>query len=167
LRVKYLVLVISALAIFSGCSETPFIEGPEVQIEGPCSFSTDRVHIVGLTSFEPSPDDESSSALTVYLSLRDSFDSSIKGPAFFWFELYEYVPRSSNPRGKRLYLSQEYDLNNLTINNDYWQDFLRAYKFSLDVAIKCDVSKTYVLQVICVTPAGRRIVENYYLNKKK
>lgn len=167
MRVKYLVLVISALAIISGCGGPSDDEGPAVQFQGPCSFMVDRTHIIGLTSVKPDPDDKSSSVLTVYLSLHDSYDSSIKGPAIFTFELFEYVPRSPNPKGMRLYLSEEFDLSGLTANNEYWEDFLRAYKFPLDVEIISDASVTYVLQVTCVTPDGRRLVESFYLNKKK
>ena len=169
MTVKYLVLAISCLAFFSGCGEPPVVpdKSVEVKVKGGCLFQIDRAHVIGLTSIESKPDDDSSSVLTVYLSLQDSFASSIKVPAIFWFELYEYVPRSPNPRGTRLYLSGEIDLNSLSVNNDYWEDFLRAYKFTMDATVKYDPSATYVLQITCVTPDGRRLMETFYLNKKK
>jgi hypothetical protein len=167
MTVKYLVLAISCLAFFSGCGEPPVDPDKSVEVNWDCLFQIDRVHVIGLTSIESKPDDASSSVLTVYLSLQDSFASSIKVPAIFWFELYKYVPRSPNPRGTRLYLSSEFDLNGLSVNNDHWEDFLRAYKFTMDATVRYDPSVTYVLQITCVTPDGRRLMETFYLNKKK
>ncbi len=167
MRIKYLVLVVSVLAVISGCGGDSSEQGQSVQIQGTCSFSADRVHIIGLTSIEPNPNDNSSSVLTVFLSLHDGFDSSIKVPASFQFELYRYVPRSSNPKGKRYYLSREFDLSSLAVNSTHWDSFLRAYKFPQNVAVKYDASLTYVLEVTCTTPGGRRLTKTFYLNKKK
>ena len=69
----------------------------------------------------------------MYAALRDSFGSCLKAPGVFRFELYEYVQYSSEPKGKRIIIWPDIDLTDAAENNEYWNDFLRAYEFSLDL----------------------------------
>jgi len=154
------------LVLFSGCPKPQPNGDGFVEVKGPCAYAAQRVHIIGLTSVKPDPNSKSSAVISTYVSLHDSFDSSVKGPGIFRFELYEYVPRSSQPRGKRLFSWPEFDLNDATINNSYWKDFLRAYYFSLNATIDLNVPKTYILQVTCVTPAEKRLTDIFYVDIK-
>lgn len=168
MKVIYIVLAVSALAIISGCGDSSSDDGRfGAPGQEPCLYVADRVHVIGLTAIEPDPGDRSSSVVSVYLSLLDQFDSSIKMPAVFRFELYEYVPRSSERRGRRIHAWKEIDLTDAAINNDYWKDFLRAYEFSLEVGINSGLSKTYILQVTCATATNKRLTDIFYLNETK
>jgi len=129
--------------------------------KGPYYYAADRVHIIGLTSIDA--DSGSSATISTYVSLHDRFDSSIKGPGVFRFELYEYVPRTGDNRGKRLYSWPEFDLEDAAVNNSYWKDVLRAYKFSLKTRIEADAPGLYILQVTCNSPSGKRLTDIFYL----
>lgn len=95
------------------------------------------------------------SIIQAYVCLLDKFDSQIKYPAVFRFELYQKVQYSGQPKGKRLQLWPDFKLNDAAANNKFWQDTFRAYKFELDAKIQPQTS--YVLQVTCTLPNGRRL----------
>jgi len=101
------------------------------------------------------------SEINIYISLLDAFGSQIKSPGIFRFELYDYVLRSAEPKGKRVLIWPDVDLNEPVQNNEYWQDFLRAYEFNLpfDQA----QSQNYILQATCLCPNGRRISSEFTL----
>lgn len=100
-----------------------------------------------------------------YVSLLDQFGSQIKSPAIFRFELYEYIPRSAEPKGKRAIIWQDFDLTDPFTNNDHWLDFLRAYQFSLP----CELTgkRDYILQLTCLCPNGRRLSSEITLRNTK
>ena len=166
MRFLYIILVFMGLLTFSGCPKPISGGGELVAGRGPCLFAAERVQVIGLTSVKADPDDKSSSVISAYVSLHDSFGSSIKGPGVFSFELYEYVPRSSKPMGKQLFSWPEIDLNDSTVNNSHWKDFLRAYNFRLDTEIDPDVGKVYILQVTMRTP-DKRLADIFYLDTIK
>ena len=114
-------------------------------------FAPAKIKIISLTEFT---DD---SNLKIYVDLVDSFGSRIKSPAVFRFELYEYVERSAEPKGRRIFLWPDIDLTPAKANNDYWQDFLRAYEFNMDLDFELEDGKTYILQTFCRTPPGKRL----------
>ena len=147
---------------FSGCG----LSESSVPAEGACLFGAARVHIVGITSVVDDAENPNSSNISVYVSLLDSFDSSLKVPGIFRFELYEYVPRSSQPKGRRIAAWQDYDLSDPRENNKYWNDFLRAYHFELDGGGSSFKKGVYVLQATCMTPAGKRIADIFELGAK-
>ena len=101
--------------------------------------------------------------INIYVSLIDPFGSQIKSPGIFRFELYEYIPRSSEPKGKRAIIWPDIDLTDPITNNSYWQDFLRAYEFSLP----CEqtTGQDYILQVTCLCPNGKRLSSEFSLKK--
>jgi hypothetical protein len=63
--------------------------------------------------------------------------------------LYEFQPLSSNPRGRRLSIWPEQDLNNPGTNDRHWQDFLRGYEFYLPLEFVPQPGKKYLLEVSC------------------
>ena len=129
-----------------------------------CGFVADDVDIIGLTSVEQSSEKPNTSTISVYAALLDAFDSSFKFPATFRFELYQFVPRSSQPKGKRIIIWDDYDLNYAAANNRYWNDFLRAYHFELDLKSDLLEKGTYVLQVTCLTAESRRLTDIFELD---
>ena len=104
---------------------------------------------------------------------RNDVCSNIKGAIFnynsyysvgIWrFELCEYVPRSAEPKGTRLYIWPDIDLADAKVNYGLWQDYLRCYKFDLNLDIDLAVDKTYILQAVCFTTQGTRITDSVEL----
>lgn len=157
------------MVLLSGCPGEPATPADTYTGTGEssCAYSASAIHVIGLTSIGRDPRKNNSSQLSIYVSLLDSFDSSIKSPGSFRFELYEYVPRSSQPKGKRLVVWPDIDLTNAGDNNKYWRDLLRAYHFTLEANINPDIPKIYALQATCMTGDGKRLSEIFILNSKK
>jgi hypothetical protein len=123
-------------------------------------FAPVRVHVLPLTELAQSTGG-SSAVLSVYLSLLDEFGSSIKAPVILRFELYEYVPRSADPKGQRIAIWSDIDLTDAGRNHAHWHDFLRTYEFKLDV--QADVDETYILEATCMCLEGKRLSAEFTL----
>jgi len=121
------------------------------------SYVPVKIDIMPLTEFVRP--DNAQPKINIYVSLIDPFGSQIKSPGMFRFELYEYMPRSADPKGKRPIIWPDIDLSDPITNNSYWQDFLRAYEFSLP----CEQTngKDYILQVTCLCPNGKRLTSEF------
>jgi hypothetical protein len=130
-----------------------------------CGYEPARVKITPLTEFVQA-DSEETSQLRIYVDLLDRFDSRIKAPAVFRFELYEYIPRSGKEKGKRIIIWPDIDLTEPGPNNEYWRDFLRCYQFTLDVGEELEEDGSYVLQVTCVTSVSERLNADYIVEYK-
>ena len=50
---------------------------------------------MGLSQITPDPAAQQGLLLNVYIDILDEFDSRIKAPGMFRFELYEYVPEDT------------------------------------------------------------------------
>ena len=114
-----------------------------------------KIGILPLTELSSPSDASQDAKLSVFVALLDAFGSQMKAPGVLRFELYEYIPRSAQSKGPRLTLWPDIDLTNPAQNNKYWRDFLRAYEFVLDTQASRD--KTYILEVTCMCPDGRRL----------
>jgi len=120
-----------------------------------------KIDIMPLTEFAATGNGENPSEIKVYVSLLDAFDYQIKTPAVFRFELYDRVPRSAEPKGKRILIWPDIDLNDAVKNNEYWRDFLRAYEFNLP--FEPESSKSYILQITSLCPGGKRLSAEFTL----
>ena len=89
----------------------------------------------------------------------------MKAPGVLRFELYEYIPRSAQSKGQRLALWPDIDLTAPAENHKYWRDFLRAYEFELDTQAHRD--KTYIVEVTCTGPDGKRLSGEYLLRGRQ
>jgi len=99
--------------------------------------------------------------ITAIVFLRDSAGSQVKAPAVFRFELFKYIPRVSKPKGKRLHIWEDIDLNSFSENNRYWRDYLRAYEFNFEY--DCAANTRYILELTAMTPEGRRLMSQIEL----
>jgi len=124
-------------------------------------YTPAKIDIMPLTEFIRAGDTERAPRLKVYVSLLDSFDCQIKSPGVFRFELYEYVQRSAEPKGRRMVIWPDINLTERKENNNHWQDFLRAYEFNLD--FKPQSNQSYILQVTCLCPSGKRLSAEFGL----
>jgi hypothetical protein len=117
-----------------------------------------------LTEIQPSDETTGPDTITAYISLQDSAGLAVKAPAVFRLELYQFKPLSADPKGKRLHIWDDINLNAFNDNNRYWRDYLRAYEFSL--LYNCPDCTKYVLEVTCMIPSDRRLPATITLDKK-
>jgi len=155
------------LSIGTGCNQ------PETLNENPATtdilssyarYAPVKIDILPLTEFSSLVDTQRLK-INLYVSVLDQFGSQIKSPGMFRFELYEYVQRSAEPKGKRSIIWPDIDLTDPAKNNDYWRDFLRTYVFSLPC--QQSISQDYVLQVTYMCPNGKRLSSEFTLKQIK
>ena len=127
-------------------------------------YSPMEIDIIPLTGFIHIGDTQQA-RINLYVSLLDSFGSEIKSPCVFRFELYEKVQRSAEPKGRRVMIWPDVDLTGPTTNNQYWRNFLRAYEFNLPFGSAS--KQTYILEVTCLCPTGKRLTSDFTLNTQK
>ncbi len=127
------------------------------------AYVASEVRIVGLTEITPVSAGPWQGKLKIYVDLVDNFGCRVKSPGLFRFELYEFVPRSSQPKGKRIFFPPDIDLTDATENNNHWRDFLRAYQFELDLNFSPRPDESFVLEVTFTTPQGRRLRDTFQL----
>lgn len=135
--------------------------------EGPFAYACympAKVDIMPLTELVTAGGTQGSQ-IRLYVSLLDAFGSQTKAPAVFRFELYEYVQRSAEPKGRRAVIWADIDLTDPPVNNEYWRDFLRAYEFNLP--FEQAAGQTYILQVTCLCPNGSRLASEFTLKHAK
>jgi hypothetical protein len=161
------ILLILFLVADAGCGQLPGRMGrtskadkDSNKISAYSLFAPDRINIMPLTEFI-NTDNIRQISIKPYVSLLDSFGSQIKSPGIFRFELYQRAVRSAEPKGKRVDIWQDIDLTEPAVNNEYWRDFLRAYEF--DLPFELDVNQSYILQVTCLCPNGRRLSDEFAL----
>jgi hypothetical protein len=124
-----------------------------------------KIDILPLTELIGGSEKVNASAIKVYVGLLDGFDCQIKSPGVFRFELYKKVERSAEPKGKRITIWPDIDLTEPGENNEYWRDFLRAYEFILD--FEPTGKPSYILQVTCLCPEGKRLSAEFALEDAK
>lgn len=162
---SFIMFIALTLLLFTGCDSSDSHSQP-LSTQKPILYSTYEaasVRIVGLTEYKPIDNNIEGALLDIYVDLLDSFASQIKAPGIFRFELYEYVPRSSDPRGTRLSIWPDIDLTDAVLNNEYWQDHLRSYHFQMKTDFTPAVGKSFVLEVTCTTPAAKRLVDTFHI----
>jgi hypothetical protein len=128
-------------------------------------YKPKKIKITPLTKFVIDESEEISQ-LQLYIDVLDEFDSRIKAPVVFRFELYEYVPRSGEEKGKRISIWPDIDLTGPANNNEYWRDFLRCYQFTLDLEEQIEEDSSFVLQATCITTAGKRLTADFIIEYK-
>ena len=157
------VFIFALLLVEAGCEPAASdLPAPTDSVSNlPSAYTPAKVDIMPLTEFVTTDDALDASKLKVYVSLLDSFDSQIKSPGVFRFELYEYVQRSAEPKGGRIIIWPDIDLTEPSENNDYWRDFLRAYEFNLDFGPQRN--QNCILQVTFLCPSGKRLSADFAL----
>lgn len=161
-------LFVLALAFYAGCStQPPGADSSPAPFRDstPCSrFGPARIDILPITSITPISASDRDFAITAYVSLLDAFDSSIKAPVVLRFELFQHLQRSADPKGKRLIVWPDIDLTDPAVNNNLWQDFLRAYLFSLP--LQKSSAENCILHVTCFCPSGKRLNADFIVRTK-
>jgi hypothetical protein len=127
----------------------------------PSGFAPVKIGILPLTELSSPSGPNERTKLNVFVTMLDAFGSQVKAPGVLRFEFYEYIPRSAQVKGQRLAIWPDIDLTGPAENHKYWRDFLRAYEFELDTEASRD--KTYILEVTCISPDGKRLGGQYVL----
>jgi len=170
--ISFLIKLVFILGItfYAGCSTTPpgADSSPLPSLfhdSSPCTrFGPTRIDVLPITSIEPASAADHDTTINAYIGLIDAFDSQIKSPAVFRFELFQRLQRSSDPKGKRLIVWPDIDLTDPALNNNLWQDFLRAYHFSLP--LQKTSADNCILQVTVICPSGKRLVSEFIVRTK-
>ena len=158
------------LLLEAGCEQGP-VEPPSPTdstynlLSAYTPYTAAKINIMPLTEFIHISGVEQASKIKVYVSLFDSFDCQIKSPGSFRFELYEHIERSAEAKGRRITIWPDIDLTDAVENNNHWRDFLRAYEFNL--GFEPESNQSYVLQVTCLCPSGRRLSAEFTIKHTK
>ena len=164
-------LLLMLLSVLIGCEQPrqpleipPKTDNTDSSLSFYVRYIPDKIDIMPLTEFVVS-DNTRQTRINIFVSLIDQFGSQVKSPGMFRFELYEYMQRSSEPKGRRAVIWPDIDLTDPVTNNDFWRDFLRAYEFSFP----CEQAKRrdYILHVTCMCPNGRRLSSEFILRHTK
>jgi hypothetical protein len=157
--------------IIPGCQQPASVPPPAVeQTNGSDGssvyqrYAPVKIDITPLTELVPQGGARGA-RMNLYVSLLDAFGHQIKSPAVFRFELYEYVQRSAQPKGKRAVIWADVDLTDPVTNNGHWRDFLRAYEFNLP--FEQAGTENLILQVTCLCPNGTRLSSELMLKRTK
>ena len=155
----------AVLLVYAGCSGPPDDTGqlslPFIQSDAALysRYAPARIDILPITAINPSPTSAKDYTINVYICLVDSFGSQIKSPATFRFELFRQVQHTNEPKGKRILIWPEMNLTDPVSNNNQWQDFLRAYMFTLP--LEKPAYETTILHVTCIGPSGKRLTADF------
>ena len=145
------------MLVSSGC-EPDTSSGPYGSQAGILNtYVADKLHIIGLTEFVSDNDSRHWPKIRVYLDLLDKYDSRVKCPGVFRFELYNYTPRASESRGGRIHVWPDINLTDIDENNSYWKDHLRTYQFELYLDFEPIDGQKFILEATCIKPGGRRL----------
>lgn len=127
------------------------------------AYYVQDIRFVGLTEIVTDSRNMENAELEIFIDLIDSDGIRIKSPGTFRFELYHFIPRTSQPMGKRVAVWPDIDLDDSEINNEYWRDFLRAYQFRLPLDFIPQPTDTFILQGTFMTPNDRRLSATFHL----
>jgi len=155
------VFFVCLLLVEAGCESVPAKTDNASDISIYARYAPVKVDIMPLTELVIGDNDDEESKINVYVSLLDSFGHQAKSPGTFRFELYQKLQRSAEPKGKRIIIWPDIDLTEPVKNNNHWRDFLRTYEFNLDLEPQSNHS--YILQVTCLCPNGRRLSAQFDL----
>lgn len=160
------VFILCSLLVDAGCEPESTGESlakadNALNVSAYTHYAPVTIKVMPLTEFTSASDGQGQSKINVYVSLLNSFGCQVKSPGIFRFELYERVLRSGEPKGRRIVIWPSIDLTEMAENNNYWRDFLRAYEFGLD--FEPQRNQTYILQVTCLCPNGKRLLDEFAL----
>ena len=128
-----------------GCQSSRTVNGSPIK----------DIRISAITEFVPDPAVADRMQIKVLVELLDKNGISIKAPCRLRFEFYEFHPLSSDPRGQRLLIWPNQDLNDSDMNDKHWEKFLRGYEFLLPLNTVLQSGNKYVLEVTCLSGQER------------
>jgi len=159
------ILFVCCVLLEAGCENNGGTAGNILERPKSCicsRFKTAKIKIMPLTELTVAKEG-AKAGIKAYIGLMDEFDCQQKWPVTIRFELYQQVPRSAEPKGKRVQTWPDFNLSEPEKNNQYWKDFLRAYEFNLE--LEAMQQQNCILHVTCLFPDGRRLTAESPLKK--
>ena len=114
-------------------------------------------------------DGEQTGKIEVYVQLKDQFGDPIKSLGRFRFELFQYQPAVSDPRGQRFSVDgvQKFDLTMIDVNQQYWDSTTCNYRFDLKLPELLKTVQQIVVQVTFSTETELRLQDVLVVGRKK
>ena len=110
-------IIIASVILLAGCGQMS-----EMSL---FNTASPGVHLLDMTGFAPAASGEGT-VLRVFVQ-----PDKIEQDLCFRFELYVYIPRSSNPRGKRIVLWPDMEVKANASSNSQWREHLKFVCFQL------------------------------------
>lgn len=156
---KTALLMTSLVFFFSGCmADRDLIENVERVESSDASFDNrfvDTVDIVGLSEISLIDEARSISHLKAFVDLKDRWGEKIHENVILRFELYEYVPRSSERKGTRIF--QWEDIDTSGNGRVFWNEVFDSYQIDLSLNKALNKEQRYVLFLTVFTSEGKRL----------
>ena len=130
------------------------------EVEHLC-FSPAKIRVSPLTKLILPTSAGEMARIKVCAVLLDPFESHLKAPGTFRFEVYERVLRSAAPKGTRIRMWDDIDLRSARPNNEYWEEVFQAYEFDLEFDPK--KYKSFILEFTFILPENQRLTTDYPL----
>lgn len=148
------------MMLLSGCESLRETDAPpDGTFQKGCIFTPQKISFNQLTEIS------TAWQITAYVDVYDQYNSRIKAPGIWRFELYSKVPRSADPMGGRIKLWPDLNLTQPAGNNGLWQDYLRCYRFELNLDSELASGDGYILETICYTADGKAVSDTIELKK--
>lgn len=160
-------LVVFLLALSCGCENEMTYSSFGSSNNVIKQYAPNRIHIIGLSEFVSEKGSRQWPKIRAYVDLLDKYDSRVKFPATFRFELYEFVPRTSRSKGTRIFAWEDFELSGPAKNNTHWQDHLRAYKFDLPLGFEPADGTEFILEATCIMPNSKRLSDTHRIIYQK
>ncbi len=172
-KTKFVLTILSvfaALVFFTGCqplgedfdsSDNPPLTRSEFSGDVLDLYAPEMLKVLPLTGYSTDRQYFQTQAIRLFVSLLDAYDSAVKAPGTFRFELYERVQLGPQQKGRRVAIWPDLDLIEPQENNRYWRDYLRAYEFDLD--FDPEPAKDYVMLVTWMYPKGKRLEAEFVI----
>lgn len=122
------------------------------------------VDIVGLTEITRIDEFASESVIKAYIDLKDSSGKKMFGRGVFRFELYEYLSRCADSKGRRIFIWPDINAETFEKSVEYWHENFKSYEFELKMDQALSVSYSYVLLVTFSTNDGRRLCDEQVIS---
>ena len=156
---RFLVYVIIFMCSPGGCRHIPIGSKKGIAAQPESGFQPTKVILqTSFTHIIPKQTKTNQAGqIETYVRLTDQFGDPLKAPGRFRFELFEYRPAASDPRGRRFSINgvQKFDLTEIDVNQRHWDSTTGNYRFTLKLP---DGSpKTVVMQVTFSADSGLRL----------
>ena len=136
------------LIVVTGCRTSHLPAPSDVLPES--NSPVERIRISAITEFIQDSTTTDRVQVKTLVELLNASGAPIEAPCVLRFELYEFSPLSSDPRGRRLLIWPNQNLSDPDTNKEQWKDFLRGYEFVLPVEFALERGKKYVLEATCL-----------------
>ena len=159
---RFLVYVIIFVCSLGGCRYVPIGSKKGVAIQPEQGFQPTKVILqASFTHIVPKQTKANQAGqIETYIRLTDQFGDPLKALGRFHFELFEYRPAASDPRGRRFSINgvQKFDLTEIDANQRHWDSITGNYRFTLKLPNTPDgPPKTIAVQVTFSADSGLRL----------